>query len=191
MKLAKLGCVLATLSMLQGCVGVAAVGVIGGASVVSDNRTVGTQMNDQQIELTAHARLAEHEGISNNTKLQVVAMNGAVLVVGQAPNAYLRDQAIAIIKAVDGVNQIHNQIRIGNKTSITTRTNDVWLTSKVKTALFSADTVDATNIKVVTENAEVFLMGLVTRTDATEAVNIARNIGGVNRVIKAFEYTAN
>jgi osmotically-inducible protein OsmY len=84
--------------------------------------------------------------------------------------------------------RIHNQIRIGNLTSITTQTNDVWLTSKVKSALFSSDEVDGNTIKVITENAEVFLMGLVTKKEADTAINITRNISGVNRVFKAFEY---
>jgi len=188
MKVTKLGLTIVAATLLQGCVAAAVVGVAGGAAVATDNRTVGTQLNDQQIELTAHNNLAKHKGISDNTHLQVTAMNGSVLVVGQAPNAYLRDEAIKLIKGVTGVNQIHNQVRIGNNTSITTRTHDVWLTSRVKTALFSSEKLDGHNIKVVTENGEVFLMGLISRQQANEAVDIARNIGGVNRVIKAFEY---
>ncbi|MFD2165130.1 division/outer membrane stress-associated lipid-binding lipoprotein [Thalassotalea euphylliae] len=188
MKLVKLAAIAATVTVLQGCVAAAVVGVVGGASVASDKRTVGAQIDDQKIELDAYAKLAEHEGISDNTNLQITAMNGSVLIVGQAPNSYLRDEAMKIVKAVPGVEQIHNQIRLGNSVSIGTKSNDVWLTSKVKTALFGSDNLDATNIKVVTENGEVFLMGLVTRDEAQEAVDIARNVGGVNRVIKAFEY---
>ena len=115
-------------------------------------------------------------------------MNGSILVVGQAPNSFLRDEAMKILKSIDGIVQIHNQIRIGNTVSIGTKSNDVWLTSKVKTALFKSDQLEATNIKVVTENGEVFLMGLVSQLEANEAVEIARNVSGVNRVVKAFEY---
>ena len=117
----------------------------------------------------------------------MVSVNARVLVVGQAPNTYLRDLAIKTLNEVDGIVQLHNQLRIGNTTSIATRTNDVWLTSKVKTALFAADNLNATNIKVVTENGEVFLMGLVKQADANAAVEVARNISGVNRVYKMFE----
>jgi osmotically-inducible protein OsmY len=111
-----------------------------------------------------------------------------VLIIGQAPKTYIRDQAIKIVNDIDGVVRIHNQIRIGNLTSITTQTNDVWLTSKVKSALFSSDKVNGDALKVITENAEVFLMGLVTKAEADIAINITRNISGVNRVYKAFEY---
>lgn len=184
----KLAISIALAVALQGCVAAAVVGVVGGATVASDNRTVGTQLDDQQIEITAHARLAKDKGINDNTNLQVVCMNGSVLVVGQSPNTFLRDEAIKILKGITGVGQIHNQIRIGNKTSVATRSNDVWLTSKVKTALFSNDQLDAINIKVITENGEVFLMGLVSQSEADIAVDVARNISGVNRVIKVFEY---
>lgn len=175
-------------TLLQGCAAVAVVGVVGGASMASDHRTIGTQLDDQQIELAGYSRLSDNKGIDDNTNLQIVSMNGSILLVGQSPNTYLRDEAIKILKGITGVVQIHNQVRIGNKTSLATKSNDVWLTSKVKTALFGNDNLDAINIKVVTENGEVFLMGLVSKAQADEAVEVARNIGGVNRVIKVFEY---
>lgn len=177
-----------SVALLQGCVVAAVVGVMGGASVATDNRTVGTQIDDQQIEFSAHAKLAKNESLTDHTNLQVVSVNGVVLVVGQAPNTYLRDTAIKIINETKGVQKLQNQIRIGNTIAITTKSNDLWLTSKVKTALFGSDQLDATNIKVVTENGEVFLMGIITHEQADTAVNIARNIGGVNRVFKMFEY---
>ncbi|GLX79027.1 BON domain-containing protein [Thalassotalea insulae] len=176
-------------AMLQGCVTAAVVGVVGGATVINDNRSVGKLIDDQKIELAAHAKLANVDGLSDNTNLQVVSVNAKALIVGQAPNSYLKNLAIKTLNQVDGIEQIHDQIRIGNTVSVTTQSNDVWLTSKVKTALFTSDIVDATNIKVVTENAEVFLLGLVNANQANAAVEIARNIGGVNRVFKMFEYT--
>jgi osmotically-inducible protein OsmY len=183
--------ILITLSavlLLQGCVAAAVVTIIGGASAATDERSIGTQLDDQKIEFEAYAKLSEQEALSDNTNLQVISVNGSVLIIGQAPNTYLRDLAIKSINEVDQVIQLHNQIRIGNTTSITTKSNDIWLTSKVKTALFGSDDLDPTNIKVVTENGEVFLMGLVTEAQANEAVTIARNVGGVNRVFKIFEY---
>lgn len=175
-------------AFLQGCVAVAVVGVVGGASVATDNRSLGNQIDDQKIEFDAHGELAKNKGLDDNANLQVISVNGSVLIVGQAPNSYLRDQAIKTITEINGIVQVHNQVRIGNTTSFTTKTNDVWLTSKVKTALFANDKLEASNIKVVTENGEVFLMGLISKSEADIAINIARNVGGVNRVFKIFEY---
>lgn len=173
---------------LQGCVALAVVGVVGGTSVAVDNRTVGTQLNDQQIELEAHSKLSKQASLDKNTNIQVISVNNVALVVGQAPTEHLRDEVIKVINNVQGIQKLQNQIRIGNIISITTKSNDLWLTSKVKTALFGSDHLEATNIKVVTENGEVFLMGLVTEAQANAAVNVARNISGVNRVFKMFEY---
>ena len=134
---------LALAALLQGCVAAAVVGVVGGASVATDNRSLGNQIDDQKIELDAHANIANSEALKNNTNLHVVSVNGSVLVVGQAPNSYLRDQAIKAINDVNGVNQLHNQIRVSNTTSFTTKTNDVWLTSKVKAALFGNEELES------------------------------------------------
>lgn len=184
----KVVAVLLILTALQGCTAVAVVALTTGASMATDRRSIGNQIDDQSIEVEAYNELTKNKPLNDNTNLHIVSVNGSVLIVGQAPNTYLKDQAMKIINNINGVVRVHNQIRIGNLTSITTQTNDVWLTSKVKSALFSSDEVKGNTIKVVTENGEVFLMGLVTQKEADIAVNITRNISGVNSVYKAFEY---
>jgi len=188
MPIKSLAALITCIVMLQGCVAVAVVAVTGGAGVATDDRTLGKQIDDQRIELSAHHDLSVHQALQDNANLQVVSVNGSVLVVGQAPNSYLRDLAIKTITSVNGVLHVHDQIRISNEISFTTKTNDLWLTSKVKAALFADENISATNVKVVTENGEVFLLGLISSTQANSAVDIARNIGGVNRVFKMFEY---
>jgi osmotically-inducible protein OsmY len=184
----KLMALLRLVCTLQGCAVATVVAITAGASMATDRRSFGNQIDDQSIELEAYNEITKNKPLNDNTNLHVTSVNGSVLLIGQAPTSYLRDQAIKIVNEIDGVVRIHNQIRIGNTTSVTTQTNDIWLTSKVKTALFSGEKVNGKNIKVITENAEVFLMGIVTKKEADEAVNITRNISGVNRVFKAFEY---
>jgi len=188
LKIKSLLLITATAAILQGCVTAAVIGIVGGASVANDNRSIGNQIDDSNIEFSAHSALNKIAGLSDNTSLQVVSVNAKVLIVGQAPNTHLRDLAIKTLNSVNGIEQVYDQIRIGNITAFTTTSNDVWLTSKVKTALFGSDELDATNIKVVTENGEVFLMGLVKATEAKAAVEVARNVSGVNRVFKLFEH---
>ena len=184
----KLTVFLLILSVLQGCTAVAVVALTTGASMATDRRSIGNQIDDQSIELEAYNEIKKNKALNDNTNLHIISVNGSVLVIGQTPTSHLRDQAIKIINNIDEVVRVHNQVRIGNLTSITTQTNDVWLTSKVKSALFSSDKIDGSTIKVITENAEVFLMGLVTKEEAEAAIEVTRNIGGVNRVFKAFEY---
>lgn len=188
MQLKKTFLILACASALQGCTVAAVVAIAGGASVAADNRTIGKQIDDQRIEVYAHNELTKIEEISDNTNLQVVSVNGSVLVVGQALNTRLRDLAIKTVSNINGVLKVHNQIRIGNLVSSTTKSNDLWLTSKVKASLLANKEVKSNDVKVVTENGEVFLMGLLDENKVDVIVDVTRNIKGVNRVYKMFEY---
>ncbi len=174
-------------TLLQGCAVAVIAGVGAGAASVNDRRTLGSQVDDQTIEVKAHASIAEQELLTEYTQVQVVSLNGTVLIVGQALEQGYKQQVYNIVKDIQGVRKIHNQVRVNKLSSISTRTHDSWLTTKVKTDLLASDNVDATAIKVVTEDSEVFLMGLVSTLEANQAVEIARNINGVSRVYKAFE----
>ena len=187
-KTARIAGFLMLASALQGCAVATVVAVTAGATMVADRRTFSKQIDDQSIEFVAHNELNKQKALSKNTNLHVISMNGTVLINGQAPNSYLRDLAIKTIQDVPDIVTIHNQVRIGSTTAITTQSNDIWLTSKVKSALLANGDVNAKDIKVVTENSEVFLLGLVTKQEADIVVEITRNINGVSRVFKAFEY---
>lgn len=184
----KLTALLLVVTVLQGCAVATVVAITAGANMATDRRSIGNQIDDQSIELEAYNEITKNKSLRDNTNLHITSVNGSVLIIGQAPNTYLKDQVVKIVNQIQGVVRIHNQIRLGNITSVTTQTNDVWLTSKVKAALFSNDEVNGKDIKVITENGEVFLMGIVSKKEADAAVNITRNISGVNRVFKAFEY---
>lgn len=97
----------------------------------------------------------------------------------------LKRRAEETIKDTNGINKIFNQLRIGSKASAAVRAGDSWITSKIKLKFANNKSIDATNIKVVTENAEVFLLGHVSQIEADTAVEVARNVDGVERVIKA------
>jgi len=187
-KAVKLSVFLMLISVLQGCAVATVVAVTAGATMVADRRTFSKQIDDQSIEFIAHNELAKQKALNKNTNLHVISMNGSVLIIGQAPNTYLRDLAVKTIQDVPDIIVIHNQIRISSTTAVTTQSNDIWLTSKVKSALLANAEVNAKDIKVVTENSEVFLLGLVTKEEADIVVEITRNIAGVSRVFKAFEY---
>lgn len=177
-----------SLALLQGC---AAVVVAGGATAVSsatDRRTVGSQIDDNGIVIKANRAIKEDSITADNGNINVTSYNGIVLLTGQVTSEQVRQQAASIVQPIQGVRDIHNQIRLGNVTSVTTKTRDSWITTKVKSQLLANKEVSAQNIRVITENGEVFLMGLVSGAEADKAVDIARNVEGVSRVIKAFEH---
>ncbi|WP_423185267.1 division/outer membrane stress-associated lipid-binding lipoprotein [Alishewanella sp. d11] len=183
----KLASLLAAILLLQGC---AAAVVAGGATAVTaanDRRTLGSQIDDNGIVIRARRALSEDPTTSTGSHLNVTSYNGVVLLTGQTRTEQIREQAQRLVQDLPSVKMVHNQIRIGNNTSLTTRTRDNWIGAKVKTQLLADEQVSGLNIKVVTENAEVFLMGLVSGAEADKAVDIARNVEGVVRVIKAFE----
>lgn len=176
------------MATLNGC----AVALIAGAGVAAssanDRRTVGSQLDDNAIELKVANNIGSIDALNDHTNISVTGYNGILLLTGQAPNEMLRDQAVKIAKEAEGVRNVFDQIRITSVSSWTTDSSDVWITSKVKTELLADDTVEGLQIKVKTENSEVFLMGLVSRQEGEKAVELARNISGVERVFKLFEY---
>jgi len=180
--------VLGTVVLLQGCAAAVIAGTASAVTAANDRRTIGSQIDDNNIEIKASIALSEVERLEKFANVSAVSVNGIVLLVGQVANEEMRNEAQRTIEGVSGIRKIHNQIRIGSNIGITTQTHDSWLTSKVKAQLLTAKDISSNNIKVVTENAEVFLMGLVSNSESTKAVNITRNVSGVERVIKVFEY---
>lgn len=175
---------LTALLTLQGCAAVAVGAAAVGISSATDPRTIGTQVDDQTIEMKTNAKIGNDEQL-DDARVVAISYDTNVLLVGQVPNRQLKQHAEAVISDTNGINKIFNQLRIGSKASAAVRAGDSWITSKIKLKFANNKKVDATNIKVVTENAEVFLMGHVSQTEADEAVNVARNVDGVERVIKA------
>lgn len=187
----KLVCACTLLALLQGC---AAAVVAGGASAVTsanDRRTLGAQIDDKNVVLKAKRALSDDAATAEGSNINITSYNGVLLLTGQTRSEAVRQQAQALVGKIDGVRDVQNQIRIGNNTAMTTRTRDGWISTKVKTQLLADEQVSGLNIKVVTENAEVFLMGLVTEQEAAKAVDIARHVDGVARVVRAFESRQN
>ncbi|WP_287796198.1 division/outer membrane stress-associated lipid-binding lipoprotein [Idiomarina sp.] len=173
-----------SLLSLQGCAAVAVGAAAVGISSATDPRTIGTQVDDQTIELKANAKLGNDEQLED-ARVVAISYDTNVLLVGQVPSEALKRRAEETIKDTNGINKIFNQLRIGSKASAAVRAGDSWITSKIKLKFANNKSIDATNIKVVTENAEVFLLGHVSQIEADAAVEVARNVDGVERVVKA------
>ena len=178
---------IAALLQLQGCTTAIVAGTVTAVNAVNDPRSIGSQIDDSTIEVKALIELMKNDGLSKHTHLNVISYNGAVLVVGQAPNQFLVDSAIKILGDIKGVKKVHNQITLGTPVPFTAKTNDTWITTKVKTDLLTDDNVRGHNIKVVTENKVVYLMGLIDAEEAALAAQVAAQVYGVEQVITVFE----
>lgn len=175
----------ALVPVLSGCFGAAAVGVGAGALALADRRATEVQVTDQAIELRAGNRIAERFG--NNTHVNVTSYNRTVLLTGEAPDAAAKAEIEKIVSAVPNVKALSNELQIGPVSTLTSRGNDAFITSKVKARFIDADRFSANHVKVVTEAGVVHLMGLVTQKEADAAVEIARTTGGVRKVVRVFE----
>ena len=175
-----------TALMLQGCVAA----VIGSAAVATktatDPRTVGTQVDDGTLELRVSNALYKDRQIKDEAHIVPTAYQGKVLLTGQAPTADVAIRAKQIAVGVDGATEVYNEIRTGSKASFGTASSDTWITTKVRSNLLSSDQVKSSNVKVTTENGEVFLLGLVTNEEAKAAADIASRVSGVQHVTTAF-----
>lgn len=175
---------------LEGCIFV--VGAAAGAAAVAavyDHRTIERTLEDTQIANTITERLKTASLSSwQQSHIEITTFNHVVLLSGETPYAAYREQADQIAKSVRDVSKVYNQITVQQPTSSLTRTSDTWITTKIKTLLLANEDLKSGNIKVITENGTVFLMGIVSRSQADIAVDIARQAAGVQRVVKIFQY---
>jgi osmotically-inducible protein OsmY len=174
--------------VLSGCVGVVLGGAAGGASVINDPRTAGSQVEDESIELKAGNALHSEKELAQQVHINVTSYNQVVLLTGEAPTEDMRARVVELVKGIEKVRTTHNEITIAAPSPITARTTDSWLTTSVKAKIVGAKELNAIRIKVVSEAGTVYLLGLVTKPEADLAAQIASQTAGVQRVVKLFEY---
>jgi osmotically-inducible protein OsmY len=176
---------------LQGCIVLAAAGAGAATSavVVNDRRPVQTITDDQNIEYTAHSEINQTPPLNQNSHISVVSYNHAVLLVGQVPSDSVRTQVEALVQSLPKVSRIYNQLQVRPETSMMQRSKDTWITTKVKANMLAEKNLNSGQIKVVTEDGAVYLMGIVTKHQSRVASDVARRVTGVKRVVTLFEYT--
>lgn len=173
---------------LQGCAAVVAGSAATGVAVAHDRRTTGTVIEDQAIELKAAQGFRDDEELSNNAHINVTSYNTVVLVTGETPTAEMKQRAIEIVRNVPKVSHVYDELTIAAPSSYVSRSSDSLITSKVKTRLLTLKDFDGTRVKVVTEKGVVYLMGLLRRDKADRATGATRQVGGVQKVVKLFQY---
>lgn len=180
---------LCTALMLQGCVGAVVVGTAAVATkTATDPRTVGTQVDDGTLEARVANALAKDQQLKKDARIVNTAYQGKVLLTGQAPTPELAELAKQIAVGVDGATEVYNEIRQGQPVSLGRASMDTWITTKIRSQLLASDAVKSSNVKVTTENGEVFLLGLVTNAEGKAAAEVASKVNGVKHVTTAFTY---
>ena len=178
-----LGALLA--SLLQGCLPMLAASAGAGAMAAYDRRSLGTQTDDETIEWKASARTSEK--FSENTHVNFASFNRKVLITGEVPSAQATADIERIVSGVPQVQGIYNELVVGEVSSFSTRSNDSYLTTRVKSRFIDSGKVNTVFVKVVTENGVVYLLGVVTRQEADAAIQVARTTSGVRKVVTLLE----
>ena len=167
--------------LLTGCVPLLVAGAVGGTALVaSDRRSVGAQADDEAIELKVGNNIGT--GYGDRVHVNVTSYDGIVLLTGEVPTEDLVKTIGDIARSTAKVRKVDNEITVGPVASVGSRTNDSYITSKVKARFVEANKFAPNHVKVVTERQVVYLMGLVRHDEADTAAQIAV------RVVKLFEY---
>jgi len=172
----------------SGCVPLVVGAAVGGTALVAtDRRSVGAQADDEAIELKYAQSRSNRFG--DAVHVNVTSYNGVVLLTGEVPNATAQQDLTQLAKSVDRVRVVHNETVVAPASSMSDRSNDSLITTKVKARLVEANEVPANLVKVVTERSVVYLMGIVSRQEADAATRLAATTSGVARVVRVFEYS--
>lgn len=159
---------------------------------INDNRgtrTIGSTIDDSLIETKAAVNIAKaHPDLDQASHIIVASYNGVVLLAGQTPRQELKQLAEQAASSVQRVKRVHNELQVLKPSSALARSNDSWLTTKIKTQMLADASVPASRIKVITENGIVYLLGLVTRQEGNRATSVVQGVSGVQRIVKLFEY---
>ena len=172
---------------LSGCGAIMSSAGAGPIEEDDGERTLAQQVADESIETKAKVNInAASEGY-DNAHLTIVSYNGFVLLAGQVPSENLKTLAADVVREVDDVRRIYNELEIGPAVTAGTITNDTWITTQVKSKLLASSDTPGTRVKVVTENSVVYLMGLLTEAEADRVALEAAEVSGAERVVKLFE----
>jgi osmotically-inducible protein OsmY len=180
----------AAATLLTGCVPLVVAGAVGGTALVAtDRRSVGAQADDEAIELKIANEINTRYGESVHAIVN--SYNGIVLLSGEVPTQDIWASIGNLAKNTVKVRIVHNELAVGPNADLSVRSNDTFITSKVKSRFLEASKeFSATHVKVVTQRGIVYLMGIVTRPEGDAAARIASTTTGVVRVVKLFEYIA-
>ena len=181
-KLVLVTCLAASLSA---CAPMVVGGALMGSLVATDRRTSGAQLEDEGIELRAASRIRENLG--DRVHISVTSYNRQVLLTGEVPSAQDRALAEQIVAKVENVRSTVNELAVLGNTTLTQRSSDVLVTTRVRAGLVDARDLFANAFKLVTERGTTYLMGRVTQREADRATEVVRTTQGVQKVVRLLE----
>jgi len=172
---------------LQGClplvVGVTAVG----SMAAVDRRSLGMQTDDKTIELKGEGRASKITG--DKGRVAVTSYNRMVVLSGEVADEKMKAEVQAQIATLGDLKKIENDLEVAPVSTVSARSSDLLITSKVKAAIIDTKDLYISAFKIHTDRGVVYLMGRVTQREAKLAAEVARNAASdIRKVVKLFEY---
>ncbi len=177
---------LVSATQLAGCFPVMAGAVASGVTMATDRRPTATQTIDRGLQLEIDNTLSSR--YSGQARVGVSVFNRKVLLTGEAKDNNVKQQVEQYVRGLPNVREVVNELEIVSSPGFMTQSQDTYTTSKVKTLLMTAEGVPSNSIKITTEKSVVYMLGIVTQPEGDKATEVARNAGGVTKVVKAFDY---
>jgi osmotically-inducible protein OsmY len=175
--------------LLSSCAEVIHVTTSSPIEMKQNTRTMGTKLTDEEIETAATVNIKKADPQLEHAHVNIDSFNGIVLLTGQIPVESLRSVVADTVYQLHPVREIHNELVVGFETNFSERSQDTWITTKLKTRLLADSQIQSRRIHIVTEMQTIYLMGLVSHNEADRIVEVASHLGGVKKVVKVFEYT--
>jgi len=173
-------------TLLMGCAAVVVVGAAGSMAVY-DRRSVSMIERDARIFYTVNKAIVSDPRF-RNSHIVVSSFNQVVLLVGQTPTASMRVVAEKIVRGTPNVRRVYDEITVDYPLALSQRSKDSWITGQVRSKMLTQKGLESGSLRIVTEGGVVYLMGIATHEQADLAVNVARQINGVRKVVKVFQY---
>ncbi|APE29802.1 transporter [Halomonas aestuarii] len=181
--------ILLTLALgVGGCTAVTGVTHPGTIEEDYGERTFGTQVEDESIETKIAHNLGQTDARLGDARINVDSFNGVVLLTGQVPSEELQQKAEQVAGQVRNVREVHNELTVAANLPASQRLADTWLRTRINTALVANQEIDSGRVQVITENSSVYLMGIVNRNEAERIVQAVAAVGGMQRIVKVFDY---
>lgn len=170
--------------VLQGCTNMA----MSSAQAYYNRHSLEKHLKDHYLAMQAYKNLYVKSDRFKDSHISIAAFNGELLLAGQTPTPEQKSRAEAKVRKISGIKQVYNLVKVASPTSSIIKISDTWITTKIKARFIASDEIDATRIKVVTENGAVYLMGIVDPEEGDAAATLASQVGGVREVVKIFSY---
>ena len=152
-----------------------------------EGRTMGEVIDDKNLRTRLLVNLDKLDERYKDANVDIHVNAGIVLIVGQVPSAELIDNATALLKSDPQVKAIHNHLSTEDNLTTGLKANDKWLAVKTRSRMFTTDYFPSSNIEIVVQKGVVYLMGRVSKDNATQAVQIASEVNGVQKVVMVFQ----